>query len=378
MRASLGLLLLAGALSAQAVPRVPLRPGVDTNDARSYYGEGLSSLRDDPVRADRAFYWATRIDPALAEAWYGRWVAKVLSLPALSLVNYVGGTRVWAHDSALHVVDSLKIRAEALNPLIHEGLDVLILQRAVKNLGGEDLDQYVFGNPGLAGWLYYTRGDYTRSIDSYAHAIRMFPKDAYLHWQRGRAFLLRLRYDSALAEMRLYRGSLTKEHEKSRGMFWASNEETDLAIGRAAELSGDLATARQEYDTALIENLGYAPAHVALARLAVARGDTTEALREYDLGTQVPDAPTCYAYGVLLWASRRPADAVTHFQRAIAADSDFAPPYLPLAYIEEGSGDDSLATLHYSLFILKASSTLTQQLATARQHLDALEAKKRR
>ena len=100
MRASLGLLLLAGALSAQAVPRVPLRPGVDTNDARSYYGEGLSSLRDDPVRADRAFYWATRIDPALAEAWYGRWVAKVLSLPALSLVNYVGGTRVWAHDSA--------------------------------------------------------------------------------------------------------------------------------------------------------------------------------------------------------------------------------------------------------------------------------------
>jgi hypothetical protein len=91
-----------------------------------------------------------------------------------------------------------------------------------------------------------------------------------------------------------------------------------------------------------------------------------------DLATQVPDPAQCYQYGVLLWASRRAADAAVQFRRAIASDSNYAPPYISLAYLTEASGDDSAAIVLYRRFIAGASATMTGPLGTAHQHLNAL------
>jgi Tfp pilus assembly protein PilF len=77
-----------------------------------------------------------------------------------------------------------------------------------------------------------------------------------------------------------------------------------------------------------------------------------------------------------LWASRRVADAATQFGRAIQADSDYAPPYLSLAYLVEASGDDSAAADLYRQFLARAPQALAPQLSTARQHLAAIEARK--
>jgi tetratricopeptide (TPR) repeat protein len=177
--------------------------------------------------------------------------------------------------------------------------------------------------------------------------------------------------------MRTYRTAIQSREGQKTSHFMASHEMTDYSIGRIEELKGDLEKARQEYDTALIENLGFVPAHVALGRLAVARHDTAEALKEFDQATQTLDPLLDYTYGILLWASRRAPEAATHFSRAIAADPDYSPPYLSLAYIEEGSGEDSLAVVHYQGFIARAAAALVPQLATAHQHLDALLATKK-
>jgi len=371
-------LLVTGTLSAQtAVPRPSLKAGQDTNSAIAYYGYALSILARDPVKATQGFYWATRLNPELPEPWYGLWAASVLSLPDLKLNEYQAGARTWEQDSVLHAVDSLRDRADYLNPLLHHGLDELVLKRWAVLIGADDLEQYIFGNPAFGGWLAYSRGEFQAAEERLARAIKQNPKWVGLHLDRGRAFLLQLAYDSALAEMRTFRSAIQTRQEKRTSLFMASHEMTDYSIGRIEELKGDLDKARQEYDTALIENLGFVPAHTALGRLAVTRHDTTDALREFEQATQTPDPLLDYTYGILLWASRRAPEAAAHFSRAIAADSDYSPPYLTLAYIEEGSGEDSLAVVHYQAFIARAPATLVPQLATAHQHLDALLAKKK-
>lgn len=369
MRAFAMVLLAAGTLSAQEGPRPRLRAGQDTNSAAAYYGLGMAKIAQDPVQAARGFYWATRLDPNFAEAWYGLWAASVLSFPDLKFSDYETGARTEAQDSVLHLVDSLRDRADYLNPLVHHGLDELILKRLA---GDENLDQFIFGDPVFGGWLAYARGDFATSVDRYARAIKQYPKAPSLHWIRAKAFLMQLAYDSALAEMHLYRDAVKKREETKTWHFLATHEISDYTIGRIEELRGNLDGAREEYQAALMENLSYIPGHVALARLAVARHDTADALREMEQATETPEADRCYTYAVLLWASRRVAEAARHFAQAIAADSDYAPPYLSLAYIEEGSGEDSLAIIHYRRFLAIAPSTLTPQLATARQRLDGL------
>jgi len=62
---------------AQTKPEpAPIRPklaaATDTNDARAYLDFGLKVFENDPGSAVDAFFWATRLNPADAEAYYER------------------------------------------------------------------------------------------------------------------------------------------------------------------------------------------------------------------------------------------------------------------------------------------------------------------
>ncbi|HYD51896.1 MAG TPA: hypothetical protein VEA99_04690, partial [Gemmatimonadaceae bacterium] len=69
-----GLVFVAFASVLPAQSRVPLRPrlvaGADTNDAASYYAAGITLIERDPKTAADAFYWATRLEPTHADAFY--------------------------------------------------------------------------------------------------------------------------------------------------------------------------------------------------------------------------------------------------------------------------------------------------------------------
>ena len=77
--------LLAGAhgANAQKAKDEPKRPrfpsGVDTNNAQVYYDFGLEKLERDPEQAADAFYWAMRINPTSADAYFARRCALLLS-----------------------------------------------------------------------------------------------------------------------------------------------------------------------------------------------------------------------------------------------------------------------------------------------------------
>src|SRR6266566_1894764 len=71
LAASILATLPPAALQAQSgkVPKRPnLEAGADTNFAPAYYEFGMREIERDPQKAADAFYWATRLDPAWAQA----------------------------------------------------------------------------------------------------------------------------------------------------------------------------------------------------------------------------------------------------------------------------------------------------------------------
>src|SRR6266853_300071 len=80
-------LVLAAALTLQgqdSKKREPKRPkldaGRDTNSAGAYHQHGMLQLAKRPQVAADAFYWAARLEPSIAEPWYGRWCALLLAM----------------------------------------------------------------------------------------------------------------------------------------------------------------------------------------------------------------------------------------------------------------------------------------------------------
>jgi len=61
--------------------RPSLSGNADSSDWEAYFDYGVARLRNDPRGAERAFYWASRLDPSRAEPLYGRWVAYWMRVP---------------------------------------------------------------------------------------------------------------------------------------------------------------------------------------------------------------------------------------------------------------------------------------------------------
>ena len=99
-RAFVTLLLVCGiafpVASGAAQDKPPKRPrlaaAADTNDSRAYYNRGLELLERDPGKAEDAFYWASRLEPTWAEAFYARRVAGFMARDRI-LVRYLDGVR---------------------------------------------------------------------------------------------------------------------------------------------------------------------------------------------------------------------------------------------------------------------------------------------
>src|SRR6266511_1363142 len=104
-------------------PRLP--SAADTNDWAEYFDYGVSRLRNDPRGAERAFYWASRLEPSRAEPLYGRWVAYWMRFPGWFEEYVAERPRVLESPNVLQV-DSLYQRALLQNPLMPRTLHVLL------------------------------------------------------------------------------------------------------------------------------------------------------------------------------------------------------------------------------------------------------------
>jgi tetratricopeptide (TPR) repeat protein len=385
-------------LAQEKVPRRPRLSGdVDTNSAAAYYYFGLERLRAD--RADvaaNAFYWASRLAPDWADPLYARRVALLLSRPE-RLVPFMDGAKSVVESPEGRYLDSLRLRALELDPFVYEDFEHQVVMRYVTELVTADLRLHnqtalrsdveyqvrlYLKTPQAAewrAWLAYAERRLDDAAKFYAEALKHARKDEHiyrsrLHTQRGRAFYLSGRIDSARVELERAIEELRSRDERVTIRVYESKALLEHSLGVALEKARDLAGAREAYGRALVEDLAYYPAHVRLGGLLAVAGDTAGARGEFELALEV--APGAVVARMLLanhyHGSGDYHAALTTLEPLLEREPYWAEPYLLRALALDGLGDREGAAAQYARFLERAEArddrreAITQRLAALR------------
>ncbi len=383
-------LAVAAPAAAQKGGKVPTRPALDaaadTNDATSYYDYGLSQLDRQPARAADAFYWATRLNPASADAFYARRVALLLSRRN-TLVRYWTGDRRTVRSREVQQADSLYLRALTINPFFYQKLDGQFFRAVIRQIAQEAagprgnpaaleyaIDVYLQDAPAATrAWRAYSSGQFDDALRLYGTAIRSARRKAPLRVDRGRLFFQLDRPDSALVEFELALEEMRKSDAKDLVFVYESKALLEHSVGMIHHRLGRTDAAREAFGRALQEDLSYAPAHVQLGFIALESRDTTTAVSEFDLAVQIAaeDPVLRYQYGYTLHELGRAKEAEEQLRKAIELEPEFATPYFTLALALAAQGRDAEAGAELRTFLARAPrSDLRREEAT--RHLDRL------
>jgi tetratricopeptide (TPR) repeat protein len=373
----------------QEEPKRPaLYSSADSNEAAAYYSFGLEEMRKNPKGAADAFYWAARLNPLHAEAYYARRVALLLVNKRLA-ARYYEDDRGTLKSKDVKRIDSLYLTALTLNPFLYENLDRLLYQAWVDDIvlqqGSSDpgalryyIDRMLYtGGPSARAWAAYTEGRFDDALTNYALAIKEARRYKYLYRsRRGRLFYQLNQPDSALTELTQAVAELRKADEKDFVFLYISKALFEYTVGMALERLDKKAEAKEAYGRALQEDLAYSPAHVRLAYMALEAKDTTTALSEFDLAVQLrpDDAGLRYQYGFSLAVAAKGDEAVEQLTKAIELNPVYALPHFALAYVYDGLGKQADALREYRAFVA-LSSRYDSRLRDAIERVKALTPK---
>jgi tetratricopeptide (TPR) repeat protein len=370
---------LPGSLESQDLRPPTKRPKLlassDSNDARAYLELGNSQFEHDPRLSADAFYWAGRLDPRLAEAFYGRRAALLganLRLYGLLL----GGPRQANRNRDLRRLDSLYLRALTLDPFLNTRLDKPLFVRYFREsiTGGDPsantgelnfaINEYLRrADFNTKAWVASSDGDYSKALALYADAMKPEREKAYYRIERGRIFGRQGMRDSAIAEFTLALDELRKRDAKDLVVLYNSKAVLEHSIGTLHEQSDNLSGAREAYGLALQEDLSYYPAHLRLGQLALSTGDSATALSELALAVETGgnEPSVRVAYGFALAAAGKIDEAAVQLQKAIEIEPLYALPYVLLGQVYERKGDAKQALATYEAFLARAARNHPQR-----------------
>jgi tetratricopeptide (TPR) repeat protein len=374
-----------------APPRPRLEAMADTNDAAVYYTHGIMALHDHPAEAAASFYWARRINPAWADAFYAERTALLMTDKDRLLGWWNDSRRVIESPAVLHI-DSLYDRAATADPFLATKLDRALwttwfsAYRTHGNSGLVDdatpgeVQTYLaqVAGPGMRAYLAMSDGRYAQAVEQYDDAIRLASsrEKGAVRLSRAKALFLAGRNDEALAGMQQAITEWRKDDDEKRVVFlYRSKAHLEQSVGLIHEKMGNKVAAREAYGRALTEDISYFPAHVRLSALALAAGDTASAISELDLAVQIQpnDGALRYNYGFVLGTARKFEEAAEQFKKAQELEPSFAAPYYMLARIYDASGMQDEAAENYRAFVARASRR-DQYLPLATQRLAELAA----
>lgn len=388
--ALLGLLLAAGApVSSQESERRPELPdGADPNSARAYYDVAVESLERDPRRAVEYFRWAARLQPDWAEPLEGWRTAMLLTEPR-ELAQYM----LFGRRSAVGVLaDSLRHAASLKAPLQFRPFEEHLVQGLVRSMA-RDFDpldvfddiqlEYEVENlvrdmgPSVRALFAYANHDIDLALDLYGTVVQRADSTTRGYWISERAHLMaiagryeeaRIEYDSALAALR-------KTDEEELVIFYLSKADQLHSMGLMAEVLGDPAQARRDYDQALEEDLSYHPAHEGLARLSLAAGDTADAEFRYRMAVDLaPYEPALrMKLAGILALGGDASGARAEAEEAVKSNPHFAAPHVVMGALAERTGDAEQAVTHYEQF-LNLAPRYDRTRASVQNRLAALQA----
>jgi tetratricopeptide (TPR) repeat protein len=357
--------------------RPKLRDVTDTNDAMAYFNRGVDAFERDPDQAAAAFYWAARINPAWGEAFYARRAALIMKDRGLRS-QLIGRARKPSPE--MRRLDSLQFRALMFNPFLFRRFDRVMLTSTIREevmrrarQYGEDpgrleVDEMIenyfrSGDTETRAWMSYGSSDFDRALRFYEAALGSSRYPAYIRMERARIFGMRNEVDSAVAEFNLAVEAQRKDDQKDLVVFYDSKAQAEYSVGVLLEGAGNVDGAREAYGRALQEDLSYYPAHLRLGLLALGKKDTSTAVSELALASQLAaDEPHVhFVHGYVLAALRHYPDAVVELRKAVELEPYYALPYLTLGQVYEQLMKAPEAQTAYESFLAHASQADMQR-----------------
>jgi tetratricopeptide (TPR) repeat protein len=365
-------------------PRRPkLAAGADTNDARAYYDFAMQQLTKEPGDAANALYWATRLDPMFAEAYYTRRIALMLEDPR-RLQRYWNGDRRAVEE--MRPIDSLMYQALTINPFLPRRLDKklfdALIDDAIAHSNGSIPDtelRYEIDKitaqwpPASRAWLMYGDGYNQEALALYGQAINRDKKNVSLRIDRARVYFNINKPDSAVADLTVALDEVRKAEKKDLIFIYQSQAFIEHSLAVAYQALGKNDAAKEAFGRALQEDLSYYPAHLQLSFMALEAKDTTTSLAELDLATQLrsDDPGAQYLHGYSLLVAGKAEAAQSHIKRAIELDPVYAAPKYLSALMYESYGFDDDAIAGFKEY-LKAAARSDPHRPTAEAHLAKL------
>ncbi|MGH7620420.1 MAG: tetratricopeptide repeat protein [Gemmatimonadaceae bacterium] len=343
----------------------------DTNDARAYYDFAMDLLGRDDAKAADALYWATRLEPTWADAFYARRIALLLS-DRPRLTRYWAGDKHTIQSDDVRRIDSLFYHALTLDPFVSQRLDRRLIEAVTDEIamrngrenGGDAGEIRALVDREMNAWpaanrarLAYGDGRYSDALRLYAAAIESDETNGALHADRARIFFDMHEPDSASAEFAAASRDLRTRAGKDVVPVYQSAALAEHGIGVIQSRLGHAAAAKAAYDRALQDDPSYYPAHLQLARLALDAKDTATAVAEVNLAAQLRpnDATVRYACGATLAELGRASQAEMHLRRAADLNAVYAAPHFLLARVLEAQGKKADAVAEYRVFLARAA-----------------------
>jgi tetratricopeptide (TPR) repeat protein len=179
--------------------------------------------------------------------------------------------------------------------------------------------------------------------------------------------------DSAAVELETLLASLHRREEAQLTHIYESKALLYYAMGLLQAARHDQTAARAALERALIEDLSFYPAHIALGQLLFGR-DPAGSLRELEqaaaAGASDPDAR--YEYGAALVRAHRVPEGVAELRAAIGLEPYFADPYFWLGEGLLAQGDSGAALATFQAYVARCSAK-APQLITAGVRVAALQ-----
>ena len=329
----------------------------DPNDPLVYYRLGDSLRSALPGAADRAFYWATRLDPTFADAYFARWA---LLRRDYSLREMPDGT-IREVDrlppGVLIPADSLLATAIAYSPFLEGTIDVpRWIMRMTEDRASQD--------PTTAGLRAYGKRDYRKATVEWAKALHKEPRRAMLRIARAYAWVRLNETDSAIADLSELIRHLESVERDSVVTPYFAKDFLYYAVGMLQGSQQRFGEARTAFEHALLENLGFYMAHVRLAGTLAMLNDTTTALSELETAILIrPDDPLVLVYdGSLLVGAGRVREGEQRLRAALRADSDYALPHVFLGFAAEKRNDTTTARAEYTEYLLRAPRSASERV----------------
>lgn len=370
-----------GASPGPSTPRPRLGPGADTASAAAYHVRGVEILRRDPDAAALHFQWASRLAPDRSEPLQG-WRAALLirNLGSLSQLLYSSGRET----PVSRMADSLFYEGMLRSPFAYRQFDAEV-REAFLELFQEEMGQAGYnrgqarmdleaafreGDPELRAWDHYVRREWDQALTDYAAALKAAKGDSkgQIHVERAHVFGVSGRLGPARDEMAAALAAFQAEDAKEDELrpFYLSKAMYQYVIGALWEVEGNVAEARASYGQAVVEDMSFHPAHVSLARLALAGGDTALAASEYRMAAELrpADAVLRVQYASFLAATGETEPAIEQLRAAIDINPWWASPHRSLGALCEKTQQYQAAFDAYSGFLARAAADDPDRPAT--------------